>query len=128
MFLQRFMRVLKIFVSNANCAKSFSALSSSMPEDSTNCERAEVIRDGDCRNLVSDIAYEEVAMGDTRLSFGLSPNWMLEEYCCECAGMMDTKRLDAVVVDGRDPVIYDRNRLERDTAIGAWKRRWAVLG
>lgn len=32
-----------------------------------------------------------------------------------------------MATDGRNLVIYDRNRHERDTALGAWQRRWNVL-
>lgn len=35
--------------------------------------------------------------------------------------------LDAMAVDGKSLGIYDRNGFERDTALGARKRRWAVL-
>lgn len=51
----------------------------------------------------------------------------LEEYHRECGEMMDAGRLCAMAVDGRYLVIYDRNRFERDTVLGAWQRRWAVL-
>lgn len=36
---------------------------------------------------------------------------------------MDVKRFDVMTVDGKNLVMYNRNHLERDTALGAWKQR-----
>lgn len=33
----------------------------------------------------------------------------------------------AMRVDSKNLVVYDRNKFQRDTAIGAWEKRWAVL-
>lgn len=55
------------------------------------------------------------------------PNWTLDEYCRDCAGMIDIKRFDDMTVDGRNIVFYIRNRLEHDTALCVWKRREEVL-
>lgn len=41
--------------------------------------------------------------------------------------MTDVGRFRAMAADGRHLVTYDRNRFERDTALGAWQRWWAVL-
>lgn len=40
---------------------------------------------------------------------------------------MNVKRFVVMTDDGRNFAIYGRSRIERDTASGAWKRRWAVL-
>lgn len=42
--------------------------------------------------------------------------------------MMDVKRFDAIAVDGKNLVIYDRNCFKCDTVLGVWKRRWELLG
>lgn len=55
------------------------------------------------------------------------PQRNLDECRRECAGTMDVKLFNATVVDGKNLVVYDRGRFERDTAVGAWKRRWTVL-
>lgn len=47
------------------------------------------------------------------------PQWTLGEYCCECAGLTDVKRFNLMAVDGRNRVMYDTNRFERDTALDA---------
>lgn len=31
------------------------------------------------------------------------PNWTLHEYCCECAGRMDERCIDAMAVDSKIP-------------------------
>lgn len=56
------------------------------------------------------------------------PNWTLNDYCRECAGMRDIRHFDAMAVDERALIIYDRNRFERDTSLGAGKGRWTGLG
>lgn len=55
------------------------------------------------------------------------PNCTRHEYHRECAALMDVKHFDAMTVDGKDRVIHDRNRFERDTGLGAWDRHWAML-
>lgn len=57
----------------------------------------------------------------------LFSNCSLDEYCYECAGLKNVKRFDGTAVDGKNHVICDCNRLERDTALGAWKKCCAML-
>lgn len=40
---------------------------------------------------------------------------------------MDVGHFRAVAIDDKNAVLYDRNNNQRDTALGAWKRPWAVL-
>lgn len=65
-------------------------------------------------------------MGSTRMHLCLVPNWKLDAYCRDCAGSMCVKRFGGTAVDGKNLVVYDRSCFERDTALRAWKRRWAV--
>lgn len=58
---------------------------------------------------------------------GPNPGWTLLGYRQECGGMVDVGRFSAAAVDGKKLPMYDRNNFQRDTAIGAWKRRWALL-
>lgn len=58
---------------------------------------------------------------------GPTPRWTLADYHRKCAGMFDERRYRAIVTDGRNLVIYDRNRRDLDTAVGAWQRRWSVM-
>lgn len=40
---------------------------------------------------------------------------------------MDVKRFEATAVSGKSLVVYVCSPFERYNALGAWKRRWAVL-
>lgn len=55
--------------------------------------------------------------------FGLLPNWTLDNYRFESADMTDVERFESIAIDGRNLVVYDRSRFERDTVMGGWKRR-----
>lgn len=98
-----------------------------MSQDNANRERAEVIREADRRDEVLATAHGETAAGDTRKDLVILPNWTLDKYRHERVGMMDFKRFDFMAVDSKKFIIYDRNCFSRDTALGAWKRRLAVL-
>lgn len=41
--------------------------------------------------------------------------------------MIDARRFGSLVEDDNKLVIYDQNHSQRNTALGVWKRRWAVL-
>lgn len=45
-----------------------------------------------------------------------------DKYRHECIGILDVKRFDGVVVDGKNFVMFDQTHFERDTALGVWKR------
>lgn len=124
-FLINILQLFETFVSNANCERSFSVLSFSMLQDNTNRKLAEGIQDGDRRDGISDSAHKETATDDTRIDLGLLLKKTMGESRCE--GMMGVRCFDAMVVDGRNCVIYDKFNFERDTALGAWKRRSVVL-
>lgn len=49
--------------------------------------------------------------------------WTLLEYCRECESMMHNGRITAMAVIDKELVMYDRNRFQLDTALGAWKQR-----
>lgn len=61
------------------------------------------------------------------MDLGTLPNWTLDVDCRERVGLMDVNRFEAMAVDGKNLVMYDRCRFECDTALGAWRNRWAVL-
>lgn len=48
-------------------------------------------------------------------------------YLRESGGLVDVELFRAMAVDGENLFVYDKNSLQRSTALGAWKRRWAVL-
>lgn len=98
-----------------------------MSQNSENQERAEMIWESHRRDDVLSTVRENEAAGDTLMVLRPLPNWTAEEYCRECAGLMNVKCFNAMVVDCQNLVMYLRTRFERDTALGAWKRRWAVL-
>lgn len=98
-----------------------------MLQNSEKQDRAAVIREDGRRGDGSFTARDEGAAEDTRMDLDPLPNWTLDEYRCECADVMDVKRLDSVAVESQNLVVYDRNCFERHTAFGAWKRLWAVL-
>lgn len=58
---------------------------------------------------------------------GSLPNWTLHEYLRESVGLMDVKGFDAMDVDGKVFVAYDRSYFDCNAALAAWKRRWVVL-
>lgn len=41
--------------------------------------------------------------------------------------MIDVGHFSTMDVNGKSLVMYDRNSFQRETALGAWKQRWAVL-
>lgn len=57
------------------------------------------------------------------MNLGSSQTRTLDEYCPECAGLMDLKSFDTLVRDDKNLVIYSRNRFGWDAALGTWKRR-----
>lgn len=97
-----------------------------MSQNNANHKRTEDSRDGDQGDNILATAREEADTRDTRMDLGLLPNWTLDEYHRVCASMMGMKRFAAMAVAGKNLVIYDSNRFERDTALGMWKRHWAV--
>lgn len=50
------------------------------------------------------------------------PNYTFDQYCRECAGIIDVKNSDAMTADNKNLVVYDLSRFKRDTALRAWKR------
>lgn len=46
------------------------------------------------------------------MELGPLPNWSLDEYHRECAGLVEVKRFDDVAADGCDLVVNGRNRFE----------------
>lgn len=59
--------------------------------------------------------------------FGFKPRLSLSEYRFECGELICVGRFGAMEVDVENFVMYDRNNSQRDTALGAWKRREALL-
>lgn len=71
-------------------------------------------------NCRDDAPYGEVATtGRTRMDFDPLSKWTLDVYRRKCAGLMDVKRFKAMAVDGKNLLMYDRNRFECDTAWSA---------
>lgn len=61
------------------------------------------------------------------MNLGPLPNRTLDEYCREGASLVDVRFYDAMAIDDENLVIYDHDRFDCDTVLGAWKRCWAVL-
>lgn len=64
-------------------------------------------------------ARAEESTWSTGIDLCLVPNRTLHEYRCECAGLIDVNRFDAMVVDDKSLNMYTFNRFERGTALGA---------
>lgn len=96
-------------------------------EDTLNCERVEVIREKDCPDDASLTAREGAATESTHMNLGSMPNWTLDEYRQKFTGLMNVKRFGAMAIGGRNLVVHNHSRFERDTASRAWKQRWVVL-
>lgn len=47
------------------------------------------------------------------------PQWALDELHLDCADLMNVKHFDAMMVDSKNLVMYDRNCLKCDTASNA---------
>lgn len=89
-----------------------------MSRENANSKRAEVVRGKNQRGDTTAAASERAPAGHTRTGFGPLLQRTLNEYCRECAGVMDVKRFDAMVVDGESLVVYERSCFKRDTALG----------
>lgn len=98
-----------------------------MFQENANRKSAEFIREKDCRADVLATAREEMSAEDAQMDLGFLSNWTLDEYRCECAGMMDATRFVSMTIDGRNQVVYNQNFFELDAALRARKRCWAVL-
>lgn len=96
-----------------------------MSQESATFRRTETEREVDRRDDLP--AREEAPTGRIQMVLGPLPNWILDEYCGKCAGLVVVKHFSAMAVDGMNPLIYDGNRFERITVFGARKRWWAVL-
>lgn len=53
--------------------------------------------------------------------------WTLSQYPQECGGTTDVAGFGAMAVAGKNYVVNDWNNFQRDTVLGAWKRRWVDL-
>lgn len=60
------------------------------------------------------------------MHLGPLPKCTLDEYCRERIGLTIVRRFDATAVDGKSLVVNTHSRFERDTALGARKRRLTV--
>lgn len=58
---------------------------------------------------------------------GLNLRCTLPKYCQESGGMMDVGRFSAITAGSKNLAVGDQNNFQRDTVLGAWKQRWAVL-
>lgn len=65
---------------------------------------------------------ERAFTANLRMDLGLLPNWTWDDYRQECAGLLSGKRFEAMAADGRNLVVYDRRRMERETALSLWKK------
>lgn len=96
-----------------------------MSRDNVNNGRAKRGREED--RCDGGPAREEAPTGGTRMDFSPVRNWTLDEYYRECADLMSLKPPDAMAVDVKSLVMYNRNHFECDTGLGAWRRRLALL-
>lgn len=99
-----------------------SELAVNILQDTVPRKRAVANREGD-RGDVSVTAGEGANTGSTQMDPGPLLNWTLDEYCRERTGLMNVLHFDAMAVDGRNVVVYDRNRFKRDPALSAWKQK-----
>lgn len=64
---------------------------------------------------------ERASTGSTQMDLSPAPNWTLDEYRRKCAALVDMNYFDAIAVGGKNLVVYDRSRFERETAQGRGK-------
>lgn len=67
--------------------------------------------------------HENDSAGNTQMDLRHLPICVLEDYHRKCAGLVDVKRFNAMSDNGKNLVMFDQNRFERDTALGGWKWR-----
>lgn len=73
-------------------------------------------------STMSQVLLKKMDTGNTRMNLVLAPQWTLEEYHRECAGLMNVKRLGVIDDNGKNLVGYYRSRFECDTTLVAWNR------
>lgn len=122
--LQRIVRtatqIFRVYAVRRNLFLTSVMMQDNVASGSTEKDREESRRD--------DVpAHKGATTECTQTGLDPYPNWRLEEYRRECTDLRDVKHFDAIAVDAENPVIYDRSHFERDTALGAWKRRFKVL-
>lgn len=96
-----------------------------MPQDKVTSQQMERDRKEDRRGDLP--AHEGASTRFTRMDLDPLPNRTLDDHRRDCASLMDVKSFDATAADVRNVVLHNHKRFERDIALGAWKRRWAVL-
>lgn len=75
---------------------------------------------GRAEDRFSDVLpREKVSTESTQMDLSLLPNCTSDVCCLECPGLGDVKCFEAITVDGKNLVIYNRSRFKRDTALGA---------
>lgn len=112
---------------NSRSRKTFST-KVSMSRENANIEGAEAVWGENRPKAVPATAREKLSTRSTWTNLGLVLQRTLDGYRPECAELMDLKRFDATAADGKNLVVYNRNRSKHDTASGAPKWQWAVLG
>lgn len=103
-------------------------LTGTTPQQNASNGRAEGVRGGYQRDDAPAPTREGASIRDTPMNLGVVLQWTLGKYRRGCAGLVIVKRFDATAAIGKNLVVYDRHRFERDMALGAWKRYWAVPG
>lgn len=73
---------------------------------------------GDAMNAVNEDGADATRREELE-DIRQDPYWTLLSYFQECGGMMDASHFSAMAVDGESLVMYDRNNLQCDTALGA---------
>lgn len=100
-------------------------LTMTVSQDDVNDGEAEGDREVD--RLVGAPAWESAYTRSTRMDFGPVSDRMLNEFCLECADLMDKKRFDAMAANDNNLFMNDGSRFERDPTLSEWKRRWPLL-
>lgn len=71
------------------------------------------------RDVVLSIACKEALTGCNLINLSSVTIQILYVYCSEWVGIIDVKRFDGIVVNGKDLVMYDLRRFVGDTALDA---------
>lgn len=88
-----------------------------MLQDIVTSRRAERNRENAPRDFVP--AREEHSTGSFQINLGLLLVWTSKKFCRDCAGLTDAEHSEAMAVDGKNLLVYNRNHFERDIALGA---------
>lgn len=102
------------------------SFSGSMSREAANNGWSKTAQDDKRWDKASKAANECAPTQSTQMNLGSVTQGTSEDHCREGASFMDIKRFGGKTEDGKNFVVFNYNRFERDTTLSARKRWWAV--